>query len=609
MHFQARGVLTRAGPSMMKRIAALVLGSLAGSAVSLAQESSSPPLVPAGSINAALAHPARTILAEDDPDVLEHAEWVNREFFGGKAPILRGEETVIADLQGRNLVVFGTVEGHPWLQKYRERLPFRYGEGTVELEGTHRGDRLRVISSLRNPVDPERRAVLYTALRTADIRGINAVFHGPTEFVVANGDEPLASGNYRARGDVDPEAMEEDFQYLVEKLLAVHPATVEQAPDELAAAIDAAWLELDEPMPRARFWFLLNSVLVALGDSHTRMGRLGSGQELELPLVWLADGPAVAADTELLRRGDRLLSLADDDPADLLSKMRTLVAAENEAFLRNAAGELLADLAVLQTLGIAREAPVAVRIQRGEEQIDLRIGLGTARRPEPSADWVRWEFHDEEDLAVFVLDRCVVDEHYLERLRQFFEEVAARSIQRIAIDLRRNSGGQSNVCDEFLRYVDVPEYRYYSAAIRETADSLAQRGYEREIGYHEYGPQVVVNDRHDGVELFRGELFALTSNRTFSSGSWFAVVLSDNGLGEVVGETAGGAPSSYGDILTFSLPRSAFSFTVSFKKWLRPDTAREPHGELVPDHAVPFTSEHLRTGRDPAIEFLLELGG
>src|SRR5262249_46575349 len=110
--------------------------------------------------------------------------------------------------------------------------------------------------------------------------------------------------------------------------------------------------------------------------------------------------------------------------------------------------------------------------------------------------------------------------------------------------------------------------------------------------------------RRDDPPSFKGELFVLTSARTFSSGSWFAVVVQDNKLGRVVGEPTGNAPSSYGEILSFTLPNSALSFTLSQKRWIRPDPARAPAPALEPALPAARTPESVRDGVDPVLELL-----
>ncbi|MEM7203236.1 MAG: S41 family peptidase [Planctomycetota bacterium] len=591
-------------------LAFTALAAVAASSASQAQK----PLVPAGAINGVFGHRPMAILAEDDPTVVAHAEWVHDRFFKDRSRVLVGDATVEEDLRGHNLLVFGTIDGHPWLTKYRDRLPFRYGDGGVTLDREYTGNRLRVIAALRNPQDPKRRVVAYTAANAADIKGINGVFHGPTEWVIADGARVLGKGNYPTAGVLlDVAAMQADLDWLEAKLLANHPTTAEGPTPALAAALQEARAATAEPRSIADFWLTANRVALALADAHTHVAPLGSSRRLDLPLAWLADGLVVTHDTAALQRGDRLVTLQGHDETALLGALRGLIPAENDHWIRERGTPALADLAVLQLLGLAEDAPVTLTIERDGESLQVEIeppadGAHTddsaSADAAANADWVRWTIDPDHDLAVFTLDRCVVDDHYLARLATFFAEVAESGVTRIAVDLRRNSGGNSQVCDEFLRYVDLDEYWTYSASIRSTVDANEQHGTDDELGLRHYGRQRKENDRHEGAPLFSGKLYALTSKETFSSGSWFAVVLGDNDLAEVIGEPTGGAPSSHGEILRFVLPESSFSFSVSHKAWRRPDPSRQPAHTLEPDHAVPFTREHLVEGIDPVLEFV-----
>ena len=91
----------------------------------------------------------------------------------------------------------------------------------------------------------------------------------------------------------------------------------------------------------------------------------------------------------------------------------------------------------------------------------------------------------------------------------------------------------------------------------------------------------------------------LTSNSTFSSAMDFAVVISDNGIGTVIGEIPGNMPDAYGDKLTFQCPNSRLVLSVSYKKFYRVDSTK--NGEpLIPDY---------QTDSDKAVEKLYELIG
>ena len=94
------------------------------------------------------------------------------------------------------------------------------------------------------------------------------------------------------------------------------------------------------------------------------------------------------------------------------------------------------------------------------------------------------------------------------------------------------------------------------------------------------------SDKREGDEYaYNGKLYALTSNYTFSSAMDFAVVISDNGLGKIVGEIPGNMPTCYGDKLTFQAPYSKLLCSVSFKKFYRVDRSKDEY-PLIPDIEV-----------------------
>ena len=59
--------------------------------------------------------------------------------------------------------------------------------------------------------------------------------------------------------------------------------------------------------------------------------------------------------------------------------------------------------------------------------------------------------------------------------------------------------------------------------------------------------------------------------------------ITDNDLGEIIGEPAGNMPNSYGDVLNFVVPNSKLHINISYKKWFRIDESKadEP---LNPDY-------------------------
>src|SRR5262249_1421546 len=202
--------------------------------------------------------------------------------------------------------------------RYGARLPFRYADGDVDVDGRHfTGSHLRVIAAVRNPADPSRAALLYTAAHLPDLVDINGVFHGPTEWVVADGRQTLASGAFLAGVTLSPEALRADLDQLVASIRDVHPSAALGLPADVAAAAAAAEKASGGRKGRGEGARILASVLLALHDAHSSLALPRSGETIALPFVWLDDGMIVTADAGELRRGDRIVRLAGCEPAVL----------------------------------------------------------------------------------------------------------------------------------------------------------------------------------------------------------------------------------------------------------------------------------------------------
>lgn len=570
-------------------------------AVLLTAAATAQSLVPAGSINAAVSGKPAVVVTHDERAVKRFATAIRDRFFPKAA--IYGEKDLPAAFAGTSLVVYAT-PSHPWFKAHGKALPFAFGDGVVTIDGREfRGQRLRVITAMRNPDDADHRVVLYAAAATRDLVEINSLYHGPTEWLVADGDKVLASGSYVQSVMLAPAALHQDLEALLQTITEVHPAAFEGLPAAVAEAAAAAKAQFEQPLDRGGCARVLARVLVPLHDAHTALALPRSGETIALPFAWLAEGLVVTADAGDLRRGDAIEALAGRGSGELMKLLAAHVPAENEHWLRHQAPGLLADLGILRFLGLCEKAPVAVRIERDGKRIDVRVLAGPLPDPGGKAlPWVRHEIDAKHSLGVFTLDRCTVDETYREALDAFFTAVREAKVTRIAVDLRANSGGNSGVVDEFLRYIDVESYASFSGDVRWSAAALQQR---KEAGQVRFEAARANRRRNVRFEApFAGELLVLTGPGTFSSGNWFATVVQDNRLGKIVGEPTGNAPSSFGDILSFTLPNSGLAYTVSFKRWIRPDPARDPAACLEPDVAVPRTRQSVCFGTDPVLEWL-----
>lgn len=213
--------------------------------------------------------------------------------------------------------------------------------------------------------------------------------------------------------------------------------------------------------------------------------------------------------------------------------------------------------------------------------IDVVIGENTETRhfdmtDEPPArkqlELCSYKIDKENSLGIFTLNRCEMSGEYTDKLSEFFGKVKDNDIKNVAVDLRSNGGGTTEVINEFLRYINISDYKLFGGTDIRIGGNLIS-----------YRDEITPNKHVENA--FDGKVYVLTSQYTFSSAMDFATVIKDNGIGKVIGETPGNMPTAYGDKLSFQLPESKLVLSVSYKKFYRVDITKsiEP---LIPDYTV-----------------------
>lgn len=296
-----------------------------------------------------------------------------------------------------------------------------------------------------------------------------------------------------------------------------------------------------------------------------------------------------AEDLSLLREGT-VLSVDGVPCGDMLKDFRSFFSYEPQVdfYADCMFGQIIIRKNYLELLGIDTSdgADYEILTDSGTvtEHYDFVPAAEVLGNNNSGAELCGYTIDKERSIGIFTLNECVLNDEYKNALKSFFGEVSDNGISAVAVDLRDNGGGNSLVINEFFRYLDVDEYRVFGGWDVRSGDRLKSYSGEAE--------------RNRKVkEPFDGELYVLTSNFTFSSAMNFAVAVSDNNIGTVIGETPGNMPAHYGDMLTFQCPDSGLLIKVSYKKFHRADSAKDSL-PLSPDIAVEA---------DKAIEALYEI--
>ncbi|MDE7361175.1 MAG: peptidase S41 [Oscillospiraceae bacterium] len=357
----------------------------------------------------------------------------------------------------------------------------------------------------------------------------------------------------------------EDLDFIYRMISENHPCFLDNS--ELDKEIDSVYESKRSSLAESpeitvkTLWRSASDMCHTLGDAHT----------IVVPIT-----DTYAEDWSKINGGE-VVSIDGVPCADLLADFRSFFSYEPQVdfYADHMFGQVILRKSFLELLGIdtsdGADYEIIIDGETVTEHYDFVEGADV-KGDDSGAELCSYTVDKENSIGIFTLNECVVNDEYKTALKTFFGEVNANNIQTVAVDLRENGGGNSFVINEFLRYIDVDEYTLFGGIDERKGGKLKNRSAEREK-----------NKKVDNA--FDGELYALTSNFTFSSGMNFAVAVADNNIGKIIGEIPGNMPGHYGDKLSFQCPNSGLAVSVSYKKFHRADSTKDGQ-PLIPDVIV-----------------------
>ncbi|MGI6140316.1 MAG: S41 family peptidase [Caldicoprobacterales bacterium] len=368
----------------------------------------------------------------------------------------------------------------------------------------------------------------------------------------------------------------EDLKYIIDRLRERHPACISGLPAAVQKAYGQEYAELSESteVTVLSLWQSASRVLACLDDAHTTV-RAYYENTKTLPLLFSWEGQRLICSGGEYD-GYTANKIGGVSVDQLYERFQEQYSYELDAWTRHAFATRINRSDYLAFVGIdtGQEVEISLGRQSDESLInkaftlqenETAISVGT----EPFYDF---SIDRASGIGIFTLRQCIYDKTYKTALNNFFKSVRDEGVYNVIVDLRGNSGGNSLVADEFIRYLPVEDYKLGSSNVR-------------------FGPFIWKNQprqqkNQQAEYVFSGDVYVLTGTDSFSAAMDFATLLSDNGLCTVVGEIPGNMPSSYGDILYFQTPNALLAFTVSYKYFIRPDATKSDL-PLLPDLQVP----------------------
>jgi hypothetical protein len=396
-----------------------------------------------------------------------------------------------------------------------------------------------------------------------------------------------------------------DLRCLVDNIRDIHPKPYWQTP---RADFDSAIARLDRNIPRLEDHQVvveLLRIVALLRDGHSGVqltSLFGFGQVYPVRVYPFQDGYFVMAASKEYGDyvGTRVLRIGGLPVQEAFDRVLEIANGENEFTRLNRAPGLLMRPLVLQALGISDAKdrlrfevetahgrkksfvakPVALPEGRpprsasgeGVPGVEYRTARDGAPGPAPlcwrDRDKNYWFEYLPERRLLWVQFNSVLDAKE-ESLEQFcarlFDFVDHHDVDKLAIDLRWNGGGNLELLDPLIH-------------------GLIKR---------------------DTTINRRGHLFTVIGRGTFSAAHVCAALLEAHTHTLFVGEPSGETPNHFGDNVRIELPYSKIPVLISKWPWqVRLPWDRRPW--IAPQLPAPYTFADYRANRDPAFEAIVK---
>ena len=371
-----------------------------------------------------------------------------------------------------------------------------------------------------------------------------------------------------------PEKWKADVDYVARELPKRHKNAFHTTTKEkFAAAIAALRAQADTASDDAMLVGLMQ-LTAMVGDGHTRVSPPTSIHQLPIGVALVEGSLRVVRGAEpgvAKLVGGRLTKIDNMPVEDAVAKIRTILPqAESDVLVEASTPQWLSIPEVLHGLGIAKSASKikfsAVQADGTEWCVDMGPVETTAKldwklaaaspppyRQRPGEGlWYTWL---EDKKTVYVSWRNY--EGLGGKAKEMWEFVDAHPVEKIAIDMRLNGGGDFFVGKKHM------------------VDELLKRPKLRP--------------------------FVIVGNRTFSAALKNAIDFR-NAKVMLVGETIGERPNSYSENDEMTLPNSrlVMSYSTKYYQFLPEDGLVQPDKEIQPTWA------DWEAGRDPVLEWILQ---
>jgi len=446
-------------------------------------------------------------------------------------------------------------------------------------------------------------------------------------FNIYGQDDALLS-KHQAIGDID---------FLVTEIKRTHPAFISnQYIDQIDQKSDELIESLAGELSVKDLWKELVPFINSLKDGHTHMGWFFDNSFIDKKLFPFET--VLLNDTLYLHikdskhndlNGGKIISVNGHSINDLLDLMFQFVNHESKTYSDTQIEKMFSYLYYI--IHGTNEFFTIKYSKEGNILTDKVCGVKPHNHP---------TIPNYENYTFSVLDSTGIKIGYLElnncknlnRFKSFLDDciktIDSEKISKLVIDIRKNSGGSSEIALLLLDYLISGNYHHANICFRNTKEIkdklyssssinpnflqkinfLLSEKYFRDMLFHRKGNLICLdnnerkNTRH---QTYEGDVYVLCSNITYSAAISLAAIVKAYNRGMIIGEPCSGLLTGYTQSQSIYLPNSGLRGYISEYYFVEP--SNETHKHIIPDIIIKPTLDGIIDGRDEVLDATVSL--
>jgi len=428
----------------------------------------------------------------------------------------------------------------------------------------------------------------------------------------------------------DPELVNKKLstQKLHQDIDAFYQGVLERHPDlekyaskvEIKRQIKKLKQEISVPMTRTDFYRIVGKLSHSFNDGHTFLiwpyqeySALKEKGEKPFPfsVAFNKRGVFIAQDysseSMTIKKGSRLIEVNGIPIGELFDELQKYTGGETDILRRHIVAERFAPM-LWGAYGFIND--FNIKLERGGETREMRISKNqdwrlVEQENQRSEEFFYSKLND--STGYLYIETFDVDVDWFEDfIDDTFETINSNTIKKLIIDIRSNTGGNTDSAAYLTSYLTKQPVKMVSSVKEKlNQENRGLFNYKGEAGeFVEQDWNEFIEPQNEDIR-FKGKVYLLVSPLSYSSAIVFATTLKDNQLATLVGQETGGFANQTGQGNLFNLPNSQLRVYVATKLLVRPSGNKKVIG-VVPDILVEASKNEVEKGIDSELHVALK---